>query len=183
MLKETTYQRIPNPKASEWGAAEYEKLAAQELIQQLSSFSSMRSVNVYGGIESFRSHGWGKGVDHLFFLADPRSGLVYPVGINEMLGWKMEDDDYSESGFYRSVQGVPLYVTTSSPLGFAPADYHTVAELGKSTDDGDKLLVVTDDEHVLQNCGTSAVAFVAPGAYKLSGLKKPNSDWDESYWY
>jgi hypothetical protein len=76
-----------------------------------------------------------------------------------------------------------LYVTTGSPLGFAPADYHTVAELGTSLGDGDKLLVVGDDEHVLQNCGTSAVAFVAKGAYKLSSMKKPSTDWDESYWY
>ena len=90
MLKETAYQKIPNPKGGAWGAAEYEKLAAQELIQQLSSFSALRSINIDGGLDSFRSSGWGKGVDHLFFIVDPRSGLVHPVGINEMLGWKME---------------------------------------------------------------------------------------------
>ena len=108
---------------------------------------------------------------------------MHPVGISLMLGWKMEDDDYKRGGFYRSVQGVPLYITTSSPIGFAPANYYAVAEMGNSTDDGDKLLVVGDDKYVLQDCGTSAVSFVAPGAYKLSTLKKPSQDWDESYWY
>ena len=177
------YQKIYGSKAKLWSAEEYQCLAAQELLEQLGLFSIGQSINIDGGLDSFRSSGWGKGVDHIFFFSNQRSGLIHPVGINEMPGWKMEDDDYKKSGFYRSVQGVPLYVTTSSPIGFAPPSYHTVAEIGESTDDGDKLLVVGDDEYVLQDCGTSAVSFVAPGAYKLSGIKKPSQDWDESYWY
>ena len=177
------YQKIYGSKAKLWSAEEYQCLAAQELLEQLGLFSIGQSINIDGGLDSFRSSGWGKGVDYLFFIFNPRSGQVHPVGINEMLRWQLGDDDYNKSGFYRSVQGVPLYVTTSSPIGFSPANYHTVVEIGESTDDGDKLLVVGDDEYILQDTATSAVSFVAPGAYKLSTLKKPSQDWDESYWY
>lgn len=163
-------------------ADDYDVIAAQELREKLGVSDSYEfdTLTIDSGLADYRRHcGWAGLEKHLFFFFDARTNLVHPAKVVEKDGWQVQDGE----SFYRSANDKPLTVDFASPLKFKPADWHTVDRLGTPTDDGDKVLIVVDDDHHLQDVVSSAISLIAPGTYKLSELKKPNTDWDESYWY
>lgn len=163
-------------------ADDYDVIAAQELQEKLGVSDSYEfdTLTIDAGLADYlRYCGWARSADKLFFFFDERTNLVHPAKVVETDGWQVQDGE----SFYRSVNDKPLIVDFANGLKFKPAGWYTVNQLGTPTDDGDKILTVGDDEHILQDTASSAISLIAPGTYKLSQIKKPNTDWDESYWY
>lgn len=161
-------------------ADDYAVIAAQELAEEFGlDIDDLCEVIADSGQDWPSHQRWIKrGASIFLFQA---GDYIYPATVTAVniaaLGADVE--------FYRGTGDVPLLVDVGRTIPRQPATWLTVDKLGTHTHDGDKVLVVGDDDLHLQDISSSAFSVVAVGNYKLSDLKKPESvcqdfgDWLE----
>ena len=151
---------------------DYTDVAASELAEHLGcDIDSLSFVELDNGFMP-SNH------THTILIERDDDGTIYKVGMD------IVDVDLirGRSGFYRAGDKTALFVRVDGMLKRTSATWHTVNQYGVK-EDGDTVLVVDADTHLLQGKHSSAIAIVAMGTYKLSEMVKPSGyDCDLGEW-
>ena len=149
---------------------DFAAIAAQELAEELGlDVEDIEEVVADSGQDWPKYQRWIKKGSTIFLFQV--GDYVYPATVTPVdivvLG--------ENSEFYRGDGDVALLVDAGRTIPRSQATWDTVDSIGTPTADGDKILVVGDDDLHLQDVASSAFSAVAVGNYKLSEIAKPKA--------